>query len=90
MPMRPPSSARIAILKPSPSGAEQRVVADARSRSRNTCADGAPRMPSLSSGGPSLSPGVSIGTRNAVMPRLPFAASVVAKTMHDVGDRARW
>ena len=86
MPMRPPSSARIAILNPSPS-APSRASSPTAQSVRNTCALGAPRMPSLSSGGPILSPGASVGTTKAVMPRLPFAGSVVANTIISVGDR---
>ena len=38
-------------------------------------------MPSLSSGGPTLKPGASVGTRKALIPRLRWVGSVEAKTI---------
>ena len=92
MPMRPPSSARIAILKPVALGAEARVVADGAVGRGRPARLGAPRMPSLSSGGPIARPGVSIGTRKAVMPRLPLAgvgrrdSTIITSATGRVGD----
>ena len=86
MPMRPPSSARIAILNPSPSGPRRASSPTAQS-SRNTCADGAPRMPSLSSGGPILRPGRIQRDEERGDAAAPLAGVGRREHDHHVGDR---
>ena len=61
----------MATLKPSPSVPSSASAGTAQSV-RNICAEGAPRMPSLSSGGPKLSPGVLVSSRKAEMPLWPW------------------
>ncbi len=81
MPMRPPSSVLIATWNPLPS-APSSAPAGSRASSRKIWHDLEPRMPSLSSGGPQRTPGVSIGTMNAEIPRCPLGLSVIAKSTH--------
>src|SRR5215831_17762094 len=78
MPIRPPSSVLIAILKPSPS-LPSRLRAGTRQSSKKIEHDQAALMPILRSGALRLKPGESVGTMNAEMPRWPAALSVIAK-----------
>ena len=87
MPMRPPSSVLIATLKPSPSLPSDVLRRHAQS-SKNMVHECAALMPSFLSGAARMKPGVSVGTRNAVMPLLPAALSVIAKSDDRVGLRA--
>ena len=79
MPMRPPSSVDIATLKPPPTSPST-CVAGSRTSSRKICDDLLPRMPSLSSGGPTRTPLVFIGRMNAVMPLWPAALSFIVNS----------
>ena len=66
--MRPPSSVAIAILKPS-STVPITASAGTRQSSKKIWVVLEARMPSFFSFLPARKPGVSAGTRNAVMPR---------------------
>ncbi len=78
MPIRPPSMATIATLKPSPS-APRRFATGTRQSSKTNSAVSEARMPSLSSVFPTWKPGVPFSTRKALMPRLFLVRSVWAK-----------
>ncbi len=67
---RPLSRADIAMEKPRPSS-PRTASAGTRTSSRNSCAVGWPRRPSLPWIVVRSSPGESVGTRNAVMPLGP-------------------
>ena len=86
MPMRPPSSAAMAILKPSPS-APRRFAAETRHPSNTNSAVSEARSPSLSSTLGTRNPGVPFSMRNAEIPRCAFAASVWTKTRATVDSR---
>src|SRR5262252_6263508 len=77
IPIRPPSSVLIAILKPSPSF-PRRFFAGTRQSSRKIVQEYAALMPIFLSGGARLKPGASVGMMKAEMPRCPAALSVIA------------
>ena len=76
--MRPPSSVCMAILKPSPS-LPSMFFAGTFISSKNMEHECAALMPIFLSGAARRNPGVSVGTRKAVMPLLPFDLSVMVK-----------
>src|SRR5262249_44398632 len=77
MPMRPPSSVDIATLNPPPTS-PRTALAGTRTSSRKIWQLCDPRMPSFLSGGPSVTPFLSSGIRNDVIPRWPLSGSVIA------------
>mmetsp|Transcript_1151 Transcript_1151/g.3226 ORF Transcript_1151/g.3226 Transcript_1151/m.3226 type:complete len:239 (+) Transcript_1151:88-804(+) len=87
MPMRPPSSVCMAILKPSPGSPSIAALGTAQSSKMRFAVDD-PRIPSLSSGAPTEKPGASRSTRNAEMPLCFRDLSVVAKTTAASASRA--
>ena len=78
--IRPPSSTRIASLKPSPS-LPMRFSAGIAQSSNNNSAVSLARRPSLFSFLPDRNPGVPFSTTKPEMPpRVPFSRSVTART----------
>ena len=79
MPIRPPSSPIMAILKPSPSWPRMAVLGT-RTSSSTSSDTAAPRMPILSSVFPQETPGILRSTKKAVVPLAPMPGSVTAMT----------
>ncbi len=79
IPMRPPSSVVIAILKPSPSR-PSRFSSGTRTSVRKISTVPEALTPSLTWCRERSKPGVEASTRNAEIPRAFFAGSVIAKS----------
>jgi len=86
MPIRPPSSAAIAILNPRPSS-PSRFAAGTRQSSNTSSAVSEARMPSLSSVFETVKPGVPFSTMKAEMPRCRFSRSVWQNTSANCASR---
>ena len=81
------SNTFMAIRKPAPSPSISEDTGTCTSF-KKTSAAGAARCPSLPSGCPTLKPGVSRFTKNALMPLCPACASVLANTTNIVASVA--
>ena len=86
IPMRPPSSAPMAILKPMPSPAS-RFPTGTRQSSKTNSAVSEARRPSLSSTRGTPNPGVPFSIRRAEMPWCPVVRSVWQKTRAAAASR---
>ena len=87
MPGRERSKTFIAIMKPAPSPSISALAGTSTSL-RNTSAAGSARCPSLPSGLPTVRPGVSRSTKNALMPLCRASGSVFANTTNMLASGA--
>ena len=87
MPIRPPSSVVMAILKPLPTSPSRFSFGTMQSSKTSSQVE-EPRMPIFFSWAPTLNPGKPFSTMNAEMPLFPRLLSVIAKITNTLANPA--